>query len=283
MSHVVTAGDFTITALDDGEGHLPPMFYPGADFAAHPHLLDDDGTYRIRCGAYLVQGNGHTILVDAGTGPDSVPFPAEIAQAAGLANPPEYIATAGLLPDNLSAAGVKPEDVTTIILTHLHQDHIGWVAQQGRLCFPNAEVHYGLADWDALITPAEAADPARVVMETAKAAGILRPMQDASVEIAPGVTALHAPGHTPGSYIVKITSGTDSVYLTGDVIEHPLQLTDQGISFLTDLDKDRAATTRTELFTTVTGENSVLATAHIADPIFRRITPDQQWAAAGSW
>jgi glyoxylase-like metal-dependent hydrolase (beta-lactamase superfamily II) len=280
MTNSLTAGDFTVTAVVDGEGHLPPMFYPGADFTAHADMLDAHGTYRIWGGAYLVQGQGHTMLVDAGIGSEGVPFPEDMAQAAGLENPPEFMADAGKLPESLAAAGVKPEDVTIIVLTHLHLDHIGWVVQQGKLFFPNAEVYYGAADWDALITPVDPTDPARVVMEAAKAAGVLRPMEDASVEIVPSVTALHAPGHTPGSYIVRITSGDQRVYLTGDVIEHPLQLTEQGISFLTDIDKDRAAATRAELFSTVSSEESVMAAAHIGNPVFRRITQDQQWAPA---
>jgi glyoxylase-like metal-dependent hydrolase (beta-lactamase superfamily II) len=278
MSNVVTSGDFTITAVDDGEGHLPPPFFPGADFTAHPGQLHEDGTYHNRIGAYLVQGRGQTVLVDAGMGQDNVPFPA--ALAAGLPNPPEFLATAGRLPDSLAAAGVKPEDVTAIVLTHLHRDHIGWVVQDGRLFFPHAEVYYGAADWDALIAPAEPDDPARLIMEFARNAGVLRPLTTPSAQIAPGITALHAPGHTPGSYIVKVSSASEAVHLVGDVIEHPLQLTENDISFILDLDKDLAATTREELFGTILNERSTLAAAHMADPVFRHITTDREWAPA---
>ncbi len=75
MTTSLQVGGITVTALNDGVSHLPPLFYPGLDFDAHPHLLGADGTHHIPAGCFLVQGDGFTVLVDAGTGPVSFPFP----------------------------------------------------------------------------------------------------------------------------------------------------------------------------------------------------------------
>ncbi|MGA5552685.1 MBL fold metallo-hydrolase [Streptomyces pseudogriseolus] len=272
MTTSLQVGGITVTALNDGVSHLPPLFYPGLDFDAHPHLLGADGTHHIPAGCFLVQGDGFTVLVDAGTGPVSFPFPPELAAAAQLASAPQSIAVGGALPDAMAAAGVSPEDVTTVLLTHLHADHVGWVAPGGVPFFPNAEVVYGAPDWDALIAPAPAGDPARIVMEGARSAGVLRPVDAPEVEIAPGVTAHHTPGHTPGHYMVRIADGGREAYLLGDAVHHPLQLNDTGISFLSDSDAEHALKTREELLDRLAGRDVVIGMDHFPGLVFQRIT-----------
>jgi len=140
LSTVIDVGGIKVSALNDGAVHLPPMYYPGLDFGAYPELLQADGTYHIPVGCFLIQAESLTILVDAGLGPSSIPLPGDIAAAAGLTDPPEVIAAGGLLPGALAAAGVAPADITTVFLTHLHADHIGWVAPGSVPFFPNAVV-----------------------------------------------------------------------------------------------------------------------------------------------
>ncbi|PHV66148.1 MBL fold metallo-hydrolase [Williamsia muralis] len=277
----IKVGKFLITELADGEGHLPPMFYPGADFASQPELLHDDGTYHIRAGAYLIESEGVVALVDAGSGPDDMSFPAEVAAAAGMVTPPANIMTSGRLPDSIAQAGITPDSVTHIVLTHLHSDHVGWVAPRGEsLYFPNAEVYYGEADWPALIENAGAGDPAKIVMEYASTHGVLHAMTTPTFDIVPGVRAIHAPGHTPGSYIVSVGDGDNQVYLTGDVIQHPDQLSQRGIHFLTDGDRDQATKTREQLIETITASGSPIATSHIPSPVFRKVGKDGDWEPA---
>ncbi|POX63484.1 MBL fold metallo-hydrolase [Streptomyces sp. Ru62] len=272
MATSFQVGSFTVTALSDGESHLPPLFYPGLDFDAHPGLLHPDGTHHIPTGCFLIQGKGLTVLVDAGTGPSAIAFPETLAAAAGLDAAPPSIATGGALPEALAAAGVTPQDVSTVFLTHLHADHVGWVAPGGNPFFPKAEVVYGAADWDALIAPAPAEDPARIVMEGASAAGVLRPVDAPVVEIGPGVTAHHTPGHTPGHYIVRISDGGQEAYLLGDAVHHPLQLNDPRISFLSDADAEGALKSREELLARLTGSDAVIGMDHFPELHFQRIT-----------
>ncbi|GGT24888.1 MULTISPECIES: MBL fold metallo-hydrolase [Streptomyces] len=272
MATSLRIGHITVTALDDGVSHLPPLFYPGLDFEAHPGLLEADRTYHIPARCFLVQGDGFTVLVDAGIGPQNIHFPAELAAAAGLDPAPEFIAAGGALPEALAAVGVAPQDVTTVFLTHLHADHVGWAAPGGKPFFPGAEVVYGAADWDALIATAPQEDPARIVMEGARKAGVLRPVDAAVVEIAPGVVAHHTPGHTPGHYVVRVTGGDQEVYLTGDAVHHPLQLDSTAISFLTDVDPEHTLRTRQELLARIAGRtDAAVGTAHFPGRGFQRV------------
>jgi glyoxylase-like metal-dependent hydrolase (beta-lactamase superfamily II) len=199
-----------------------------------------------------------------------------------LDDAPPFIAEGGQLPSALADAGIAPGDVTMVFLTHLHPDHIGWVAPGGTLYFPNAVVVYGEADWDALIAPAPADDPGRVGLEAAKAAGILRAISEPMVELAPGVTAHHTPGHTPGHYAVRVYSQGADAYVLGDAVQHPLQLADDGISFLSDADADAALATRENLFRTLETQGSPAGMQHFPGLNFLKVSKEggRSWTEA---
>lgn len=273
----ITTGAIRITAINDGDSRLPALFYPGLDFARHRGLLAGDGTYHIPTGCFLIQGPGFTVLVDAGIGPAPIPFPAELAGPSGLAEPPRYIAEGGQLPAGLAAAGVTPADITTVFLTHLHPDHIGWVGPSGTPYFPRADVVFGAADW-RLVEALPPSDPGRRGLEAVRDAGAARPVTDARVNIAPGVTAVHSPGHTPGHYTLRVGANNREVVLSGDAIQHPLQLNDQGIAFLSDADRQEALATREQLLGELAGGAAVGAN-HFPGLRFRRVahTEPRSW------
>ncbi|MGD0558569.1 MAG: MBL fold metallo-hydrolase [Streptosporangiaceae bacterium] len=283
MSTVIDVGGIKVSALNDGEVHLPPMYYPGLDFAARPELLQPDGTYHIPVGCFLIQAAGLAVLVDAGLGPSSIPFPPDIADAAGLTDPPESIAAGGLLPGALAAAGVAPADITTVFLTHLHADHIGWVAPGGVLFFPSAVVMCAAVEWETQpIAPAPGELEGRTGLAAAQAAGVLRLIDTATAELAPGIRAHHSPGHTPGHYVVSVSSRGETAYLLGDVVHHPLQLNDQGISFLSETEPERALRAREELLTALQGSSAAIGMTHFPGLDFQRITTanGREWTTA---
>jgi len=264
LSTVIDVGGIKISALNDGEVHLPPMYYPGLDFGAHPELLQADGTYHIPVGCFLIQAADLTVLVDAGLGPSSIAFPGDIAATAGLTDPPDSIAAGGLLPGALAAAGVAPADITTVFLTHLHADHIGWVAPGGVLFFPNAVVMCGAVEWE---TPPTAPAPGE--------------LDGCSVDSPKHPRGLG--GHTPGHYVVSVSSDGERAYLLGDVVHHPLQLNDKGISFLSETEPERALRAREELLTALQGRNVSIGMAHFPGLDFQQITTanGRQWTIAG--
>jgi len=119
-------GSYEITVLGDGYVDLPNEIWanPGADkingYLADAYLPAD--SLRNGVNAYLINTGKKLILVDSG--------------AAGLFGP-----NAGLFPGNLSAVGVKPEDIDQILITHIHPDHVaGLLTGEGGVAIPNGQV-----------------------------------------------------------------------------------------------------------------------------------------------
>jgi glyoxylase-like metal-dependent hydrolase (beta-lactamase superfamily II) len=267
----IDVGNVGITAIDDGTVYLPPHYYPGVDWGAHQGLLDADGTYHIPAGCFLIETPATAILVDAGIGPTRIPFPPEVAEQAALAESPPWIAEGGRLPAALAAAGVDRSDISIVFLTHMHPDHIGWVAPAGHPYFPHAKVICSAADWNAPASSSPGEREARQGLRAVEAGGALRAIAAPSMEIVPGVTAHHAPGHTPGHYIVRIeTDGTEAVLL-GDAVHHPLQLNERRISFLLEDAPDAALATREKLLASLAGTDTIVNMAHFPGLAFHTI------------
>jgi len=240
-------GDLELLPLSDGTAKLPPAFYVGLDLEieAHAALFDPDGTVHIPIGCYLVRHGDRTILLDAGLGPVSISW-----------------AEGGRLPAALADVGVRPDHIDTVVCTHLHLDHVGWVVQEGRPFFPNATVVFGEADWGGFVDADSANDVTRAAMHVLRDADRLRPISGDMVEIAPGITARHTPGHTLGSYSLVLSSGDDRAFLLGDAVECPLQLEEPDLSVISDVDPALAARTRELLWRELEGTDTVLGAAH---------------------
>src|SRR5260370_4812347 len=110
----------------DGEMIVPhTRAYSGTseqDWTPHQGLLVGDGRVEMAIGGFLLRSGDRVALIDAGIGPDS-PMP---------------FMQGGRFLDSLAAHGVQPDDVTDMIFTHLHFDHIGWASREGKSGFPRA-------------------------------------------------------------------------------------------------------------------------------------------------
>lgn len=148
------------------------------------------------------------VLVDAGTG-----------QLFG----PGY---GGKLVQSLAAADIKPEEVTDILITHIHPDHSGGLLQDGKMVFPRATIHVAHPDLTFFMDRSNAAKSHVDIKYIDEAVQTFRPYLDAgkvavfdqSTELMRGVTATVHPGHTPGSAFYPLQSGSQSVLFVGDVI-----------------------------------------------------------------
>src|SRR5437762_1366356 len=127
-------GDFRVEHIIDGSARFKPtLSFAGStdeQWEAHRYLLDEDGLLPFTMGSFLVRGGDRVVLIDAGLGPGTM---------MGI--------NAGALLDNLRQAGVSPDQVTDVVFTHLHIDHIGWASQQGEVVFPNAVHRCSTSDW----------------------------------------------------------------------------------------------------------------------------------------
>ncbi|HWD06861.1 MAG TPA: MBL fold metallo-hydrolase [Amycolatopsis sp.] len=264
----IEVGNFEIHALTDGRLRVPAPPSPGPDAGWHPDVVADDAT-QVPAGAFLIRGDGRTILVDAGLGPQpfrEAEFPEGLRPEGGVAS--------GSLPVSLAEAGCAPGDVDTLVLTHLHSDHVGWLAPQGKPYFPHTKVYYGVEDWAALVDPVGRHDWTRRGLETVRSNGLLCELRG-DVELAPGITARHAPGHTPGHYVVDIAADERRVVLLGDVLHTPVQLRDSNVRFVSDADPSLASLTRQRWLREVAGTGTIVAPAHFPGPRFFRVTADR--------
>jgi glyoxylase-like metal-dependent hydrolase (beta-lactamase superfamily II) len=247
-------GEIEITAVSDGTCALPQSFYVGLDFTSHQELLAPDGLIHIPIGCFVVRTAGRVVLIDAGLGDVDVGW-----------------AVGGRLPAELRAAGVAPEDIDVILCSHLHLDHIGWLAGEDGPYFANASVRYGQADWQQFVAEAGSESRTRLIMETLRDAGRLEPLDGDMIEIAPGLTARHTPGHTLGHYGFVVSSGTERAVILGDAVECPLQLSEPDFYALSDVDPALAARTREALWQELEGSPAIMTGAHFPDLQFGRV------------
>jgi glyoxylase-like metal-dependent hydrolase (beta-lactamase superfamily II) len=136
----------------------------------------------------------------------------------------------GTLLANLAAAGIAPEQVGTVILSHFHGDHIsGLRRKDDSLVFPNAQIAVPQGEWDYWMDDARMnAAPDAAKGNFALARRMLGPVANDvrrfawDEEILPGFTAVKASGHTPGMSAVRITSGDAGMMFVADITNNPL-------------------------------------------------------------
>jgi glyoxylase-like metal-dependent hydrolase (beta-lactamase superfamily II) len=231
-------GDRTLLALSDGFFLMHRTFLgaPESATAAHDVLSAQYGEPRLPLGCFFLPGDKN-VLVDCGFGP--VRF-----QGDGLL-------VGGQLPAALARNGLRAEDVDILAISHLHADHVGWIGDvHARPVFPNAEIVLARADWEYFVEGNEGSDVLRphilATLEELSRHGQVSLLDD-EVQIAPGITRLPAPGHTPGHSIYVVYDGPDRMLLFGDAMYCPQQLSNLDWEAASDVDPALARRTRDTL------------------------------------
>lgn len=189
--------------------------------------------------------------------------------------------TAGKQSENLVAAGIRQEDVKTVLLTHMHPDHSGGLAKtesQGYR-FPNAEIvmhENELAHWQDDGEMAKVSEQERHFFFQGARNQIHHYLKRVrlftSGEVVPGIHAVPSPGHTPGHTSYLISSGSESLLIWGDTVHIPevqVPRPEAGIAFDTDI--DAAVVTRKRIFDMAESENFLIAGMHLHFPAFSRM------------
>jgi glyoxylase-like metal-dependent hydrolase (beta-lactamase superfamily II) len=242
-------GDLRVEAASDGGSYLPPWYFGDGDSPAHRAITRSDGTLYLPVACFVVFTGTATVLLDAGFGPRAVEYQPD------LDRPGTIRLEGGELPASLAALGLTPADIDVLLLSHLHGDHSGWVWQNGAPFFPNATVRFGRQDWEAFVEQENrGADGAafRALAELGKVDLIER-----DGEVAPGVSARHTPGHTPGHQIYVVASQGQRALFLGDAVSCPVQIEDASLDTIADMDPKLGNQTRESILREIGGEDLV--------------------------
>jgi glyoxylase-like metal-dependent hydrolase (beta-lactamase superfamily II) len=252
----VKVGALEIVPVLDGTARLPRdmavRHVRGSAWDCPHQPLDEQGRIAMDIGSFLLRTGGRTILVDLGAGNGFIH---------------EAFDTGGLVA-NLARLGVAPEDVTDVVFTHMHVDHVGWSTTRGETTFPRATYRVHAADWAYFMTgPAaeptmlEALSPIEAQLETF----------DEEVDLAPGLRARPAPGHTPGSTVFVVSHGGERALLLGDVVHTVNELTDPEWEGMFDVDRTAANALRARLADELAETGDLFAPAHLPGLSFGRL------------
>ncbi|WP_276120478.1 MBL fold metallo-hydrolase [Pararhizobium qamdonense] len=262
-------GDFTVTAIQDGgisrpvEGLVTNAGLDAVQMALSEAFQPED-RFPITFTALVVDTGRHLVVIDTG--------------AAGF-----FGANAGRLPQGFAAAGIDPAKVDTVLISHLHPDHVsGLRTASGQLLFANATIHAPEGElnyWLDEATAGRAPEPAKPFFQNAMR--VLGPVSASIVrlsgerEIVPGITAIPAHGHAPGHTVFQITSGSEGLMVLGDVANNPalfVRYPDWRPAF--DMDREMAAGTRKRLLDRIAADRLHVAGYHFPFPAHGHIRRD---------
>lgn len=251
----LTLGDTRIDTLSDGNLVLPGSFTLGDTPVeeAAPILAKyglDTGQLQPPCNVTLVRDGSNTVLFDVGSGPDFMP-------------------SAGKLMEAFDQLGITPDDITHVVFTHAHPDHIwGLLDDFDDLMFANAEHMIGKAEFDYWMDPdtVDTIEPGRTTMAVG-AKRRLEAVQDAVTtfgdgqEILPGIAAVATFGHTPGHMSFEVAG---KAMIVGDaIVNHHLAFERPDWRSGSDQDRDLGAQTRLRLLDRLATEQMQLIGFHL--------------------
>jgi glyoxylase-like metal-dependent hydrolase (beta-lactamase superfamily II) len=257
-------GDIMVTALSDGTlARTPEML---RDIAAGDVERLFAEAFRpaiiISVNAFLIRRAGRLALVETGSG--------------------NYLGTtAGHLPENLAAAGVSPDEIETILLTHMHPDHSAWLTDlaTGRRNFLNAElvVHENEPrHWNDDAAMARGTEREKKLFFQ-QAREQMAPYRDRmrlfrAGEVFPGVTAVPAHGHTPGHTAFLIASGNEQLLIWGDTVHVPeVQVPRPDVTVVVDTDPAGAVASRRRILDMAATDRLPVTGMHLHFPGFGHV------------
>ena len=187
----------------------------------------------------------------------------------------QWQANATNLPSNMKAAGIDRGQISTILVSHFHPDHVWGLMEKGTnaAVFPNAELIVSSTEYNWWTEPGRVEKLPEGRRPAGKRIGDVFPtwknwkLVEDNAEVAPGVRLLAAPGHTPGHSAFLVTSGKDQLMVSNDAMYVPALLAPhpdwQGAY---DQDGATAVTTRRKLMDRVIADKMMVCGAHFPFP-----------------
>jgi glyoxylase-like metal-dependent hydrolase (beta-lactamase superfamily II) len=257
-------GDIVVTAISDGflDGDVSVLRNIEPDDAMGMLKANFRAGRRTYVNGFIIRSKGRTALVETGSGNYLQP-------------------TAGKLLQNIVAAGVDPNEIDTVLLTHMHPDHSAGLTNMadGSLYFPNAELTAHENEpkhWLDDSAMAKADDRARRLYFQATREQIAPYAKQTRLfqkgEVFPGVTAMPAPGHTPGHTCYMVEQGGESLLIWGDIVHVPeIQTARPEVAIAFDTDIEAAIASRRRIFDMAEQDGLLVAGMHLHFPAFSHL------------
>ena len=269
-------GSYECTSINDGARTfpMPDKFVVNAPkeeaLAAAEAAYMPKGMVTIPFNPQLINTGSKLILIDCGN---------------GVANFESSKGAVGRTLSNLAAAGVDPKSIDVVLMSHLHPDHTNGIrAADGSMAFPNAEIMVPAEDWKFWMSEDNAAKAQSNEMMKNYFANVRKvyagieskvTKYEWGKEVAPGITSIATPGHTPGHTSFAVQSGTSKILLQADVTNIPelfLRNPDWHVAF--DVDGDLAQQTRHKFYDMAAAEKMTVVGFHFTFPSIGHVEKD---------
>ena len=258
----ISLGDWTVCSLSDGYLDLDQKMFAGIDSESLRELLAsanvpcvDDLTVRTEVYGHLIDTGENVILVDTGCG-----------NKCGV--------SAGNLLKQIGCLGYNPEQISLVLITHIHPDHIGGLLSvDGSPTFPNATVCVSDIDatyWRDSVQESRAKEDERFLFTLARE--MLAPYErtnqlrlfHSGETIIKGISVVAAPGHTLGHMAFLCCSENETLLLWGDVVHTAgIQFSNPELYLVFDIDGKQAVNSRKTLFAIAADQHILVGGAHL--------------------
>jgi glyoxylase-like metal-dependent hydrolase (beta-lactamase superfamily II) len=270
----IKVGRFTVTALTDGYVDMPYAFFPGqtaaqVEQAAAAQFVARSSGIRFVFNQYLIEDGERRILVDTG--------------------PAGSIGQTGALPQAIATIGLRRDQIDAVIVTHMHQDHIGGLVAGGQNNFPNAELYIDRRDvsyWTDQGRQGAAPDYLQTSFQMSREVVRLYPRLqaiDGTREIVRGVSVVDLTGHTPGHIGVRVADAGQSLIMVSDMLFPVVHPASTDVGFVFEQDRAAAKAMRDRFFPLAAAEGALIAATHMPFPGLGRIVADRgqlRWQVA---
>ncbi|AMA58384.1 MBL fold metallo-hydrolase [Bradyrhizobium sp. CCGE-LA001] len=269
-------GSLECTSVNDGARTFPMPDKFVANVPKEEALAAGEAAYMpkgmvtVPFNPQLINTGSKLVLIDTGN---------------GIANFEGSKGAVGRLMQNLQAAGVDPKTIDVVLLSHLHPDHINGIRlADGALAFPNAEIMVPGKDWEFWTSEDNAAKAESNPMMKNYFASVKKTFSgleskvtkfEAGKEVAPGITSIATPGHTPGHTSFAVASGDAKVLIQSDVTNIPeffLRNPDWHVMF--DYDAAMAQATRHKFYDMAAAEKATVIGFHFTFPSVGHVVKD---------
>jgi glyoxylase-like metal-dependent hydrolase (beta-lactamase superfamily II) len=269
-------GDYECTSINDGARTFPMPDKFVVNVTKDEALAAADAAYMpkgmvtVPFNPQLINTGKKLILIDAGN---------------GVANFEPTKGAVGRTLQNLVAAGIDPKNIDVVLLSHLHPDHTNGIrAADSSMAFPNAEIMVPSVDWafwtsDENTAKAQSNEMMKNYFANVKKtfAGIESKVTkyEWDKEVAPGITSISTPGHTPGHTSFAVASGNSKILIQSDVTNIPelfLRNPDWHVAF--DVDGDLAQQTRHKFYDMAAAEKMTVVGFHFTFPSVGHVEKD---------